>query len=67
MSKIWRGGDNEQEFKNLLVGNCSHDDAAVMAINDHQAIISTTNFFTPIVEDALGQLVECQPNLVTVV
>jgi selenide,water dikinase len=46
--------NNEQAFKNLLVGNSSHDDAAVMAINDHQAILSTTDFFTPIVDDPFG-------------
>ena len=51
LSEILQGGEQEQIFKNLLVGNSSRDDAAVMAINDHQAIISTTDFFTPIVDD----------------
>jgi selenide, water dikinase len=36
---------------NLLVGNQQADDAAVYAINDIEAIISTTDFFTPIVND----------------
>lgn len=35
----------------LLVGNDSFDDAAVISINDDMAIISTTDFFTPIVDD----------------
>lgn len=35
----------------LLVGNDTRDDAAVYAINEHQAIISTTDFFMPIVDD----------------
>ncbi len=38
--------------KNLLVGNDSKDDAAVYDIGNGQAIISTTDFFTPIVDDA---------------
>lgn len=39
--------------KNLLVGNNSKDDAAVYAIGNGQAIISTTDFFMPIVDDAV--------------
>jgi selenide,water dikinase len=38
--------------KNLLVGNNTKDDAAVYAIGNDQAIISTTDFFMPIVDDA---------------
>jgi selenide, water dikinase len=37
---------------NLLVGFDTKDDAAVYAINDTQAVISTTDFFMPIVDDA---------------
>lgn len=36
---------------NLLVGNDSKDDAAVFDIGGGKAIISTTDFFTPIVDD----------------
>lgn len=39
-------------FKDLLVGNDTHDDAAVYKINESQAFISTTDFFTPVVDDA---------------
>ncbi|MFN3984180.1 MAG: selenide, water dikinase SelD [Rhodocyclaceae bacterium] len=35
----------------LLVGTEHADDAAVYRINDHQAIVATTDFFTPIVDD----------------
>ena len=35
----------------LLVGNDSKDDAAVYDLGDGQAIISTTDFFMPIVDD----------------
>ena len=38
--------------KKLLVGNNSKDDAAVYDIGNGQALISTTDFFTPIVDDA---------------
>jgi selenide, water dikinase len=38
--------------KNLLVGNSSRDDAAVYDIGDGKAVISTTDFFMPIVDDA---------------
>jgi len=37
--------------KNLLVGNHSNDDAAVYDLGNGTALISTTDFFTPIVDD----------------
>ena len=37
--------------RNLLVGNDTKDDAAVYALDDKTAIISTTDFFMPIVDD----------------
>jgi len=39
------------QYPNLLVGLEKADDAAVYQINDHQAIISTTDFFPPVVDD----------------
>src|SRR5208283_832371 len=38
--------------KDLLVGIETADDAAVYRINDTQAIVATTDFFMPIVDDA---------------
>lgn len=38
-------------FPDLLVGLEKADDAAVYRINDRQAIISTTDFFPPVVDD----------------
>lgn len=38
-------------FPNLLVGNSSADDAAVVSLDNKTAIISTTDFFMPIVDD----------------
>jgi selenide,water dikinase len=37
--------------KELLVGTETADDAAVYRLNDQQALIATTDFFTPIVDD----------------
>ena len=36
----------------LLVGNDKRDDAAVYDLGDGRALISTTDFFMPIVDDA---------------
>ena len=38
-------------FPNLLVGIESSDDAAVWQVNETQAIVATTDFFMPIVDD----------------
>jgi len=42
--------DNNSQ-PNLLVGLGVADDAAIYKLNDEQAIITTTDFFTPIVDD----------------
>mgnify|MGYP001076469020 CR=1 FL=1 len=42
----------KQKFPSLLVGNESKDDAAVYDLGDGTCIISTTDFFMPIVDDA---------------
>ena len=43
--------NNSNNFPQLLVGNESNDDAAAFAIENGNVIISTTDFFTPIVND----------------
>jgi selenide, water dikinase len=40
-----------QGFGNLLVGTDTSDDAAVYRINDRQAVVATTDFFTPVVDN----------------
>lgn len=40
------------QFARLLVGNDTKDDAAVMELADGTCIVSTTDFFMPIVDDA---------------
>lgn len=44
--------------KNLMVGNGTNDDAAVYNLGNNQALISTVDFFMPIVDDAFtfGQI-----------
>lgn len=40
-----------QLFPDLLVGHETADDAAVYRLNDEQALVATTDFFMPIVDD----------------
>lgn len=47
-------GNMALQNSNLLVGNSTNDDAAVYKINEEQAIVCTTDFFTPIVDDAFA-------------
>jgi selenide,water dikinase len=42
---------DETAYPNLLVGLGSPDDAAVYRVNGDQALIFTTDFFTPVVDD----------------
>ncbi len=44
--------NNKSQHPLLLVGNDTRDDAAVFDLGDGTALISTTDFFTPIVDDA---------------
>src|SRR5690606_30946954 len=38
-------------YPNLMVGTETSDDAAVYRLNDQQALIATTDFFMPVVDD----------------
>ena len=38
-------------FADLMVGTESSDDAAVWRLNDHQALVATTDFFMPMIDD----------------
>jgi selenide,water dikinase len=40
-----------EQFPDLLVGLAAADDAAVYRLNDDQAIVSSTDFFPPVVDD----------------
>ncbi len=52
LSEILSGLPQAGMFPDLMVGLESSDDAAVYRLNDTQAIIATTDFFMPIVDDA---------------
>lgn len=45
------GEESRESFNSLLVGNESSDDAAVYQLDGGQCVISTTDFFVPIVDD----------------
>ena len=51
LSKILEGTAAMPMPKELLVGIETSDDAAVYQLNDEQALIATTDFFMPIVDD----------------
>lgn len=51
LDQIIKSNSEKTIFQNLLVGNDAKDDAAVFDLGDGTAIISTTDFFMPIVDD----------------
>jgi selenide,water dikinase len=51
LSEVLAGTPAAGIFPDLLVGKESSDDAAVYRLNDTQAIVATTDFFMPIVDD----------------
>src|SRR3546814_9797834 len=51
LSDLLAGIPAAQPFAALMVGNETSDDAAVYRLNDQQALIATTDFFMPIVDD----------------
>jgi selenide,water dikinase len=51
LAELLRGMASARVFEHLLVGTETSDDAAVYQINADQAIVATTDFFMPIVDD----------------
>jgi len=51
LQEILGAAKEKLPYANLLVGTETSDDAAVYRLNDQQAIIATTDFFMPIVDD----------------
>jgi len=45
------GGASNATFPSLLVGHQSRDDAAAVILDEDRAVLSTTDFFMPIVDD----------------
>ena len=52
LSEILRDVGTDTSHTDLLVGNDKRDDAAAVDLGDGRALLSTTDFFTPIVDDA---------------
>lgn len=52
LDKILHSTTKYEADKNLLVGNDTRDDAAAYDLGNGMALISTTDFFMPIVDDA---------------
>ena len=52
LEEILKTNEASPHFPSLLVGNASNDDAAVYDLGNGTSLISTTDFFTPIVDDA---------------
>ena len=52
LEEILKRNGSQLNFPGLLVGNESKDDAAVLELPDGTCLISTTDFFTPIVDNA---------------
>lgn len=51
LSELLSSMPSMQGYTNLLVGTDTSDDAAVYQLNEQQALIATTDFFMPIVDD----------------
>lgn len=51
LQKILGDAQHKLPYANLLVGTETSDDAAVYRLNNQQAVIATTDFFMPIVDD----------------
>jgi selenide,water dikinase len=51
LSEILAGMPIAGPFADLLVGTETSDDAAVWRLNDEQALVATTDFFMPVVDD----------------
>ncbi len=51
LREIMAGTPAAGAFANLMVGTETSDDAAVWRLNDSQALVATTDFFMPVVDD----------------
>jgi selenide, water dikinase len=51
LQSILKGMPATAAFPDLMVGTATSDDAAVWRLNDSQALVATTDFFMPVVDD----------------
>jgi len=61
LAQLLEGPLPKRQFADLLVGLDTCDDAAIYRLNDEQAVVSTTDFFMPIVDDPFdfGRIAAC--------
>jgi selenide,water dikinase len=61
LQQILKSNLPETVFPNLLVGNNTNDDAAVYDLGNGTSVISTVDFFMPVVNDAFdfGRIASC--------
>ena len=61
MGEILKTDLKVPNYPNLLVGNSTNDDCAVYDLGDGTGVLSTTDFFMPIVDDAFnfGRIAAC--------
>ena len=51
LAQAFPEGEKPEEYPNLIIGNETRDDAAVYDLGSGEMLVSTTDFFTPIVDD----------------
>ena len=58
LDEILSNSKDDTSYPNLLIGNSNKDDAAAYDIGDGRSVVSTTDFFMPIVDDpfTFGQI-----------
>ena len=51
LAELLKGSPSTRRYADLLVGTDTSDDAAVYRLNEELAVVATTDFFMPIVDD----------------
>src|SRR5712672_3898725 len=51
LAELLKGSPPGRRYTDLMVGTDTSDDAAVYRLNETQAVVATTDFFMPIVDD----------------
>src|ERR1700676_101972 len=51
LAQLLKGSLPSRRYADLMVGTDTSDDAAVFRLNETQAVVATTDFFMPIVDD----------------
>jgi selenide,water dikinase len=51
LAQLLKGSPSTRHYADLLVGTDTSDDAAVYRLNEELAVVATTDFFMPIVDD----------------